>query len=184
MGHFATVERLGRHLCRAGRRRPGGEPDGRPQGGRHPLSAQRRDKLSVLQSLVEVMPLPEKVDRQFLLQVLLARESLGSTALGQRHRRAARPQPDRDAHRAADGHALFPGTGDRVRGPGRPAGPHAVHDCQPHDPRPPPSCWPALGFALRQPAFVEVIAQQGSREQILAASQAVDQSIPPPASQA
>ena len=40
------------------------------------------DKLSVLQSLVEVMPLPEQVDRQFLLQVLLARESLGSTALG------------------------------------------------------------------------------------------------------
>ena len=38
-----------------------------------------------------------------------------------------------------------------------------------------------LGFALRQPAFAEVIAEQGSREQILAASQAVDQSIPPPA---
>ena len=40
------------------------------------------DKLSVLQSLVEVMPLPEQVDRPFLLQVLLARESLGSTAVG------------------------------------------------------------------------------------------------------
>jgi PTS system nitrogen regulatory IIA component len=41
-----------------------------------------------------------------------------------------------------------------------------------------------LAFALRQPAFVEVIAKQGSREQILAASQAVDQSIPSPASRA
>ena len=40
------------------------------------------DKPSVLQSLVEVMPLPERVDRKFLLQVLLARESLGSTGLG------------------------------------------------------------------------------------------------------
>jgi PTS system nitrogen regulatory IIA component len=28
------------------------------------------------------MPLPEEVDRQFLFQVLLARESLGSTAVG------------------------------------------------------------------------------------------------------
>ena len=39
-----------------------------------------------------------------------------------------------------------------------------------------------LGFALRQPAFAAVIAQHGSREAILAASQAVDGSIPPPKS--
>ena len=48
------------------------------------------DKAAVLKSIVEVMLLPEEVDRQFLLQVLLARESLGSTAVGQWHRRAAR----------------------------------------------------------------------------------------------
>jgi hypothetical protein len=35
-----------------------------------------------------------------------------------------------------------------------------------------------LAFALRQPAFAEIIAKPGSREQILAASQTVDQSIP------
>ena len=140
------------------------------------------DKLSVLQSLVEVMPLPEEVDRPFLLQVLLARESLGSTAPGQRHRGAARPQPDRHAHPAAHGYALLPRTGDRVRGAGRPAGPYAVHDCQPDDPRPPASagatglCVAATGLCRGdRPA-------RGSREQILAASQAVDQSIPPPAS--
>ncbi len=40
------------------------------------------DKESVLQSVVDVMRLPESVDRQFLLQVLLARESLGSTGIG------------------------------------------------------------------------------------------------------
>ena len=34
----------------------------------------------------------------------------------------------------------------------------------------------------RSPAFAEAIAKQGSRDAILAASQAVDQSIPPPAS--
>ncbi|MDD4891992.1 MAG: PTS sugar transporter subunit IIA [Phycisphaerae bacterium] len=40
------------------------------------------DKPSVLRSVVEVMPLPDEVDREFLLQVLLARESMGSTGIG------------------------------------------------------------------------------------------------------
>lgn len=40
------------------------------------------DKESVLRSVVDVMRLPDSVDREFLLQVLLARESLGSTGVG------------------------------------------------------------------------------------------------------
>lgn len=40
------------------------------------------DKASVLRSVVEVMQLPEEVDRDFLFQVLLARETLGSTGIG------------------------------------------------------------------------------------------------------
>jgi PTS system nitrogen regulatory IIA component len=40
------------------------------------------DKPSVLRAVVEVMKLPEEVDREFLYQVLLARESLGSTGIG------------------------------------------------------------------------------------------------------
>jgi PTS system nitrogen regulatory IIA component len=40
------------------------------------------DKPSVLRSIVEVMPLGDEVDREFLLQVLLARESIGSTGMG------------------------------------------------------------------------------------------------------
>lgn len=40
------------------------------------------DKESVLRSVVDVMRLPDSVDRAFLLQVLLARESLGSTGIG------------------------------------------------------------------------------------------------------
>lgn len=40
------------------------------------------DKESVLRSVVEVMRLPDSVDREFLLQVLMARESLGSTGIG------------------------------------------------------------------------------------------------------
>jgi len=41
-----------------------------------------KDKESVLRSIVGIMQLPEKVDREFLLKVILAREELGSTAVG------------------------------------------------------------------------------------------------------
>ncbi|NLX22200.1 MAG: PTS transporter subunit EIIA [Phycisphaerae bacterium] len=40
------------------------------------------DKASALKSVVEVLRLPDGVDREFLYQVLLARESLGSTGIG------------------------------------------------------------------------------------------------------
>jgi PTS system nitrogen regulatory IIA component len=40
------------------------------------------DKASVLRAIVDVMNLPEEVDRDFLFQVLLARETLGSTGIG------------------------------------------------------------------------------------------------------
>lgn len=41
-----------------------------------------RDKESVLRAVVEHMRLPEEVDREFLLRVLLAREALQSTGIG------------------------------------------------------------------------------------------------------
>ncbi len=41
------------------------------------------DKPSVLRALIDVIKLPEEVDREFLFQVLLARESLGSTGIGE-----------------------------------------------------------------------------------------------------
>jgi PTS system nitrogen regulatory IIA component len=40
------------------------------------------DKASVLHHVVETMRLPAEVDRAFLFEVLLAREALGSTAIG------------------------------------------------------------------------------------------------------
>lgn len=40
------------------------------------------DPAAVLRSVVEVLQLPEEVNREFLYQVLLARESLGSTGIG------------------------------------------------------------------------------------------------------
>jgi nitrogen PTS system EIIA component len=41
-----------------------------------------KDKESVLRAVVGIMQLPEKIDREFLLKVILAREELGSTAIG------------------------------------------------------------------------------------------------------
>lgn len=41
-----------------------------------------RDQPSVLRSVVDTLKLPEEVDREFLYQVLLARETLGSTGIG------------------------------------------------------------------------------------------------------
>jgi PTS system nitrogen regulatory IIA component len=41
-----------------------------------------RDKASVLHAVVDTMKLPDDVDRDFLYQVLLAREALGSTGIG------------------------------------------------------------------------------------------------------
>jgi PTS system nitrogen regulatory IIA component len=41
-----------------------------------------KDKPTVLRAVVDVMMLPEEVDREFLYQVLLARETLGSTGIG------------------------------------------------------------------------------------------------------
>jgi PTS system nitrogen regulatory IIA component len=40
------------------------------------------DKASVLHQVVDTMRLPAEVDREFLYEVLLAREALGSTAIG------------------------------------------------------------------------------------------------------
>lgn len=40
------------------------------------------DKPSVLRAVVEALPLPEQTDREALFQILVARERLGSTALG------------------------------------------------------------------------------------------------------
>jgi PTS system nitrogen regulatory IIA component len=40
------------------------------------------DKASVLHAVVDTMKLPDDVDREFLYQVLLAREALGSTGIG------------------------------------------------------------------------------------------------------
>jgi nitrogen PTS system EIIA component len=141
------------------------------------------NKADVLRSAVELMPLPEKVDREFLLKVLVARESLGSTAIGDGialpHVRnpvvmhVSRPMVtlcflespvDFESLDGKPVHTLFTMLSPTVR-----AHLHML------------AC---LSFALRQRDFAAVIGRQGSREEILAACGAVDRVIPQPASHA
>jgi PTS system nitrogen regulatory IIA component len=125
-----------------------------------------RDKNGVLRSVVELLRLPEAVDRDLLLQVLLEREAMGSTSVGDGiaipHVRnpivmhIARPAitlcflENAIDFGALDGkpvHTLFTIVSPTVR-----AHLHVL------------SC---LAFALRDPGFKAVIANQGSREAIL-----------------
>lgn len=135
------------------------------------------DKETALQSAVDVMPLPDEVDRSFLVRVLVARESLGSTGVGDGiaipHVRNPIvmhiPRPlitlcflDRAIEFGAlDGkpvHTLFTMVSPTI----------SAHL----------SLLSKLSFALRFPAFAGVIARQGTREEILAAASAADSGMP------
>lgn len=135
------------------------------------------DKCAALASMVAVMPLPEEVDRQFLLQLLLARESLGSTGLGNGiavpHVRNPIVMHVRQPlvtlaflqrpvdFSAVDGlpvHTLFAIVTPTIKA-------HL-------------QLLSRLAFALRQPGFSDVIAGRGGDESIFAAAEAVDRSLP------
>jgi len=134
------------------------------------------EKHAVLQAAVELMPLPDQVSRQFVLEVFLARESLGSTAIGQGiavpHVRSpvvmhvSRPmitlcfleQPvDFGAIDGKPVRTLFTMLGPTVRA-------HL-------------NLLARLSFGLQQPAFADVISRQATREEILAESDSVDRGI-------
>lgn len=140
-----------------------------------------RDKDAVLRSVVDLLRLPEAVDREFLLQVLLEREALGSTSVG-------------------DGIAI-----PHVRNPivlhiPRPAVTlcfleHAI-DFGALDGKPVNTLFTVvsptvrshlhvlscLAFALRDPGFKQAIAAQGSRETILNEARRVAASLVGPGS--
>lgn len=134
------------------------------------------DKASVLRAVVERLPLPPGTDSDFVLQVLLARESLGSTALGNGiavpHMRnpvvVQVPSPmltlcflqQPVEYGSLDGqpvHALFTMLSPTVR----------VHL----------QMLARLAFALRQPVFVKAVARRAACDDILAACATVDRRI-------
>lgn len=131
------------------------------------------DKESALRAVVEAMRLPEEVDREFLLRVLLAREALSSTGIG-------------------DGIAIPHARSPIVLHVSRPA----ITLCFLERPVEfgaldgrPVTCMLTLvsptvrahlqllsrvAFALRDPEFREAIARQGSRDEILAAARRIE----------
>jgi len=134
------------------------------------------DKRSVLHQVVETMRLPEEVDREFLFQILMAREALGSTGVGDGiaipHVRnpvilhLQRPmvtvcfleQPvDFDALDGAPVNVLFTLISPTVR-----AHLHLLS---------------RLAFALREPLFKEAILRQASRDELLAALESCEERL-------
>ena len=135
-----------------------------------------RDVPSVLQSVVNLMPLPEGADRDFLLQVLLARESLGSTGIGNGISipHARNPivlhvdQPmitlcfletpvDFNAIDGKPVHTLFVMVSPVLR-----AHLHLIS---------------RVSYALKQPDFVSVIENRNTREEIFAAAANIDRAL-------
>ncbi len=140
------------------------------------------DKESVLRNIVETMRLPEEVDREFLLQVLLAREALESTAIGDGvaipHVRnpivlhVSKPMVtlcflekpvDFGALDGQPVHALFSLISPTVRG--------HLHLLS------------HIAFALRDTEFKPIIVRQGSRDEVLAAVQRINACFKRPASE-
>ena len=135
------------------------------------------DKETVLKCAIDVMPLSEDVDKSFLLRVLVARESQGSTGIGDGiaipHVRNPIvmhiPRPmvtlcfleHAVEFGALDGkpvHTMFTMVSPTIN----------VHL----------SLLSKLAFALRDPAFSGVIARQGTCEEILASASSIDNSVP------
>jgi PTS system nitrogen regulatory IIA component len=134
------------------------------------------DKESVLRAVVEHMRLPEEVDRDFLLRVLLAREALQSTGIGDGiaipHVRnpivlhVSRPMitlcflerpVDFGALDGKPVHVLFSLVSPTVRAHLR--------------------LLSRLSFALHDPRFKKVVTRQGSRDEILDAARAVEADV-------
>ncbi|MBP1683920.1 MAG: fruA 2 [Deltaproteobacteria bacterium] len=141
------------------------------------------DKQSALRSVVEHMRLPDEVDREFVLRVLLARERLQSTGIGDGiaipHVRnpivlhVSRPMImlcfldraiDFDALDGKPVFALFSLISPTVRAHLR--------------------LLSRLSFALNEPRFKDAVLRQAARDEILAEARTVEQSMlaRPPAS--
>jgi PTS system nitrogen regulatory IIA component len=95
---WATSQRLnvGRHLRRAGQRQPGGQLDGSPQAAIHYRPA---GAIAWLAVVIGLCPCPSKSIGSSCSGSLA--RGIGGSRPWVMDRGAARPQPDRDAHRAA-----------------------------------------------------------------------------------
>jgi len=134
------------------------------------------DRDSVLKSAIDLIPLPEEVDKTFLLQVLLARESLGSTGIGDgiaiphvRNPIVLHVPRPMIALCFMD-HAIEFGALD-----GKPV--HTIFVIVSPTTSAHLSLLSKLSFALRHPEFSDVIRRQGTRDEIIAAASVIDNNV-------
>ena len=135
------------------------------------------DKEAVLKSAIDVMPLPDDVDKSFLLRVLVARESLGSTGIGDG---IAIPHvrnpivmhiPRPMVTLCFLEHAVEFGALD-----GKPV--HTLFTMVSPTITAHLSLLSKLAFALRHPDFAGVITRRGTGEEILASAASIDSHVP------
>lgn len=131
------------------------------------------DKAAVLRRLVEAMPLPPEVDAGFLHGVLLAREALGSTALGDG---VAVPHPRSPillrVPRALATLCYLATPIDFGALDGRPV--HALFSMVSPTTRIHLHLLSRLAFALRDPAFKDCVARRAPADDVLAAARRID----------
>jgi len=134
------------------------------------------DKPGVLQALVEVMRLPEEVNRDFLLRVLLAREALQSTGIGDG---IAIPHPRSPIVLHTDRPTITLGFLERPVDfgalDGQPV--HALFSLVSPTARAHLQLLSRIAFALRDADFKALIVRQASRDEILAAAGRLDEAM-------
>ena len=134
------------------------------------------DTRGVLRSVVELMRLPEEVDRSFLLQVLLAREALKSTGIGDG---IAIPHPRSPIvlHIARPSATLcfLEAPVDFAALDGRPV--HALFTLVSPTARAHLQLLSRVAYALRDETFRGLITRVAGRDEILAAAAVVDREV-------
>ena len=134
------------------------------------------DVKSVLSSIVDIAPLPESVDPDFLLQVLLARESMGSTAVG---KGISIPHPRNpiisETEQAMISLCFLDQPVDFNSLDGQPV--HAIFLLISPLIRTHLNLISRISFSLQHPSFMDLIQNQASREEILQATAEIDQKV-------
>lgn len=143
---------------------------------------QDTSKGMALRALVQVLPLPEGVDREFLLQLFLARESSASTAIGEG---IAIPHVRNPivlhVNRPMITLCFLQKPVDFGALDGKPVNTLFSLICP--TARTHLQMLSRLSYALHDPEFKKMITRQGTREEILHEARRVDQTLPIPATQ-
>lgn len=135
------------------------------------------DKASAIRSLAEIMRLSDEIDRESLVNLLLAREELASTGIGEG---IALPHPRNPivlhVERPMVTLGFLEHPVDFGALDGKPV--FALFSVVSPTTRAHLQLLSRLSFALRNPSFKEAISGQASRDDILAVARQVEDSIP------